>query len=377
MSHQDAELPLAGIRVIEFAQMVAAPSAAMMLADYGADVVKVEPPEGDNVRRLRSAVTLDLPESPIFLAYNRGKRLLRLDLRDAADLAIAKRLIQAADILIEASLPGAMERLGLGPEAALALNPRLVYGSVSGFGWSDKVRNKRGVDLIVQAESGIMAATGPLETPMKIGFTAVDAASRHAFCHALLAALFKRERSGRGQVVRVSLYDVALHLQAGPLVEYLMTGKQLPRNGNSAPLGAPADLLRCGEGAMVIAAYLPKHWLTLLNVLNAPQLADDARFVTPSDRIAHRAELIAALETLLASDSADAWEARLAAAGLLVGQVRDYAAVATSPYTLAAGTIASTGAAYGVHNPALFDDHPRGALMPHRECSADDIEWLD
>lgn len=368
--------PLAGIRVIEFSQMVAAPSAAMMLADYGADVVKVEPPEGDNVRNLRSAVALDLPVSPIFIAYNRGKRLIRLDLRKPDDLATARRLIASADVMIEASLPGAMERLGLGPAEAQALNPRLVYGSVSGFGWSAGVRDKRGVDLIVQAESGIMACTGPLPTPMKVGFTMVDAASGHAFCHALLAALFKRERTGKGEVVRVSLYDVALHLQAGPLVEYLMTGTQLPRNGNSAPLGAPADLLRCGEGAIVIAAYLPKHWQSLLDVLDAQALGEDPRFTTPAARITHRPALIAALEAKLAGDTASAWEARFSAAGLLVGQVRDYAAVTHSPYARAAQTIARAGDAWGVHNPALFDGETRGELPAHRECAVDDIEWL-
>lgn len=376
MTTTQDDKPLAGIRVVEFSQMVAAPSAAMMLADYGADVVKVEPPDGDNVRNLRSAVALDLPLSPIFIAYNRGKRLVRLDLRQAADLDVAKRLIAAADVMIEASLPGAMERLGLGPREAQALNPRLVYGSVSGFGWSAGVRDKRGVDLIVQAESGIMACTGPLETPMKVGFTMVDAASGHAFCHALLAALFKRERTGKGEVVRVSLYDVALHLQAGPLVEYLMTGTQLPRNGNSAPLGAPADLLRCSEGAIVIAAYLPRHWQTLLAEIGAPELADDPRFMTPSARITHRPALIAALEARLASDTASAWEARFSAAGLLVGQVRDYAAVTRSPYAQAARTIAKVGDAHGVHNPALFEGQARGELAPHRECAVEDIEWL-
>lgn len=368
--------PLAGIRVVEFAQMVAAPSAALLLADYGADVVKVEPLAGDNARNLRSAAAGDLPVSPIFLAYNRGKRLVRLDLRKAADLDTARRLVAAADVLIEASRPGAMERLGLGPAAALALNPRLVYGSVSGFGWTPSVRDKRGVDLIVQAESGIMSATGAADSPMKIGFTAVDAASGHAFCHALLAALFKRERTGRGEVVRVSLYDVALHLQSGPLVEYLMTGVQLPRSGNSAPLGAPADLLRCGEGAIVVSAYLPSHWLAMLEVLNAATLADDPRFVTPAARLAHRGELIAALEDCLARDSAAHWEALLAAAGLLVGQVKDYAAVVRSPYTLDAHSIAPAGDSYGVHNPALFHGQPRGALAPYRECTVDDIEWL-
>ncbi len=368
--------PLSGIRVIEFAQMVAAPSAALLLADYGADVIKVEPPEGDNARRLLSAAATNLPVSPIFVAYNRGKRLLRLDLRAAADLAIAKQLIAAADVLIEASRPGAMERLGLGPEAAMALNPRLIYGSVSGFGWTASVINKRGVDMVVQAESGIMSMTGPAESPMKVGFTVVDAASGHAFCHALLAALFKRERSGRGERVRVSLYDVALHLQSGPLVEYLMTGVQVPRSGNSAPLSAPADLLRCAEGAIVISAYLPSHWLSFLKVLDSEGLATDPRFVTAADRLVHRGALIAELEARLAQRSASAWEALLAAAGLLVGQVKDYAMVAASPYSLEAHSIARAGDAYGVQNPAQLASMPRGELAPFRECAREDIEWL-
>ena len=377
MSSATEDKPLAGIRVIEFAQMVAAPSAALLLADYGADVLKIEPPSGDNARNLRSAAASALPVSPIFIAYNRGKRLLRLDLRQARELATARRLIAAADILIEASRPGAMDALGLGSEAVMAQHPRLIYGSVSGFGWTASVKDKRGVDLIVQAESGIMSATGPLQLPMKVGFTVVDAASGHAFCHALLAALFKRERSGRGERVRVSLYDVALHLQSGPLVEYLMTGQQLPRSGNSAPLGAPADLLRCGEGAIVVAAYLPSHWLSMLKVLDAESLAADPRFVSANDRIAHRAALIVELEAHLAARSAADWEARLFAAGLLVGQVQDYAAVTRSPYALEAHSIARAGAAYGVQNPALFASQPRAELAPYRECEVSDIEWLN
>ena len=368
--------PLSGIRVLEFAQMVAGPSAALLLADYGADVIKVEPPEGDNARRLLSAAATGLPISPIFVAYNRGKRLLRLDLRAPADLATAKQLIAAADVMIEASRPGAMERLGLGAESAMALNPRLIYGSVSGFGWTPAVVNKRGVDMVVQAESGIMSMTGPIESPMKVGFTVVDAASGHAFCHALLAALFKRERSGRGEQVRVSLYDVALHLQSGPLVEYLMTGVQVPRSGNSAPLSAPADLLRCKEGAIVISAYLPAHWLSFVNVLGGEELATDPRFVTATDRLAHRDALIAELEARLVSRNASEWEALLAAAGLLVGQVKDYAAVASSPYSLEAHSIARAGDAYGVQNPAQLASVPRGDLAPFRECGREDIEWL-
>ncbi len=369
-------LPLAGIKVIEFAQMVAAPSAGMLLADYGADVIKVEPPEGDNARQLRSAAATGLPVSPIFLAYNRGKRLIRLDLRQVEDLATAHRLIATADVLIEASRPGAMQRLGLGAEDTMALNPRLIYASVSGFGWTASVQDKRGVDLIVQAESGIMSMTGRAEEPTKVGFTVVDAATGHALCHGILAALLRRARSGRGDVVQTSLYDVALHLQSGPLVEYLMTGQQVPRSGNSAPLSAPADLLHCGEGAIVISAYLEHHWRTFIRLLGDESLGQDSRFVTVAGRIRHRGELIAALESLLATRSAAEWEHLLGEAGLLVGQVKNYAEVVRSPYTTEAQIIARAGESYGLHNPAHLTTIPRGDLHASTEHTAAEIDWL-
>ena len=369
-------LPLAGLRVIEFAQMVAAPSAALLLADYGAEVIKVEPPGGDNARQLRSAVATGLPVSPVFLGYNRGKRLIRLDLRDPADHATALRLIATADVLIEASRPGAMTALGLGPDAMRGLNPRLIYASVSGFGWTQSTIEKRGVDLIVQAESGIMSLTGPPATPMKVGFTVVDAASGHALCHGILAALYQRERSGHGEWVRVSLYDVALHLQTGPLVEYMMTGQQAPRSGNSAPLSAPADLLQCGSGAIVISAYLEAHWLRFIALIEGEHLATDLRFATVAARIEHRAALIAALEALLATRTASAWEQVLGAAGLLVGQVKDHAAVTRSPYSIESQVFATTGDVHGVHNPVQLDSTPRASVNPPFECNAHDINWL-
>lgn len=370
------DLPLSGFRVVEFSQMVAAPSAALLLADYGAEVIKIEPPGGDNVRLLRSQVATDLPVSPVFLGYNRGKRLIRLDLRDPDQLNEAKRLIEGADVMIESSRPGAMTRLGLGPDAMRALNPRLVYASISGFGWTASTIDKRGVDLIVQAESGIMSLTGPAEQPMKVGFTMVDAASGHALCHGILAALLRRERKGSGEHVQVSLYDVALHLQTGPLAEFQMTGHQAPRSGNSAPLAAPADLLRCRDGAIVVSAYLDAHWLRFVVAIGGAQLATDPRFASGPSRIDNRTELIAELESLLAAQSAAHWEEKLAAEGLLVGQVKDHAQVCDSPYTLESNALASGGELPGVHNPAQLECTTREGFAAPTECSAQDIDWL-
>jgi crotonobetainyl-CoA:carnitine CoA-transferase CaiB-like acyl-CoA transferase len=370
------DLPLHGIRVIEFAQMVAAPAAGLLLADYGADVIKVEPPEGDSARQLRTAAAAGLPASPVFLAYNRGKRLIRLDLRNSDDLATARRLIAEADVLIESSRPGAMDRLGLGASEICVSNPRLIYASVSGFGWTPSARDKRGVDLIVQAESGIMSTTGPFESPMKVGFTVVDAACGHALCHGILAALYQREKTGRGDVIKISLYDVALHLQSGPLVEYLMTGKQMPRSGNSAPLTAPADLMRCSEGAIVVSAYLEPHWIAFTDIIGAPHLRDDERYRTSETRIRNRVALLAEIEARLATRTASEWEKVLDAAGLLVGQVKDYAQVVQSPFTTEAAVIGRAGENFGVHNPARLSGDPRSAMAPHREIQAAEANWL-
>ena len=291
------DLPLAGIRVLELAQMVAGPSAGLLLADYGADVIKVEPPHGDGSRQLRSIAAAGLPDSPVFVGYNRDKRLIRLDLRTEEGRARVLELADEADVVIEAARPGVMERLRLSADELLARNPRLVYASVSGFGRGPIGSRKGGVDIVVQAESGIISTTGYPDRPgTKIGFTAVDAACGHALCHGILAALFRRERTGRGDVVRLSLYDVALHLQTGPLTEYLMTGVQTPRAGNSAPLSAPADLLRCANGEIIVSAYLDPHWRAFTAAIGAPELADDPRFGDGADRARHRAELVDLIE---------------------------------------------------------------------------------
>ncbi len=371
MTQQDdrvgADLPLSGIKVIEFAQMVAAPAAGLLLADYGAEVIKIEPPEGDSCRQLRTRAAADLPVSPVFLAYNRSKRLIRLDLRNPHDLATARELVADADVVIEASRPGAMDRFGLGADELSKLNPRLIYASVSGFGWTASVRDKRGVDLIIQAESGIMSATGLPDMPMKVGFTVVDAACGHALCHGILAALFKRARTGKGDVVQISLYDLGLQLQSGPIVEYLMTGTQAPRCGNAAPLSAPADLFHCAEGAIVVSAYLEAHWIVFLKIIGGDFLRDAPHFSTGAERIRNRTELTVALNALLAKRTATEWLPLLESAGLLVGQVKDYAQIMASPYTTESGIIGRAGADYGIHNPARLRSIPRGDLKPRDE----------
>lgn len=365
------ELPLLGIKVLELAQMVAGPSAGLLLADYGADVVKVEPPHGDGGRQLRSLAAAGLPDSPVFVGYNRDKRLIRLDLRSRAGRERVLHLVDQADVVIEAARPGVMERLGLGAEELLERNPRLVYASVSGFGRGPIGRRMGGVDIVVQAESGIISTTGYPDRPgTKIGFTAVDAASGHALCHGILAALFRRERTGRGDVVRLSLFDVALHLQTGPLTEYLMTGVQSPRGGNSAPLTAPADLLRCADGDIIVSAYLDPHWRAFTTAIGAPELVEDPRFGDGVDRARHRGELVELIEKRLADGTVAEWVARLQEVGVLVAEVKDYRALLAGPLATESGLLRDVGRDHGVASPVRLERTVDRPLRPRQELDA-------
>jgi crotonobetainyl-CoA:carnitine CoA-transferase CaiB-like acyl-CoA transferase len=367
------ERPLEGLRVVELAQMIAGPSAALLLADYGADVLKLEPPSGDMCRQLRSAAAVSLAESPVFVGYNRGKRIAQLDIRTEAGREHVFRLIEEADVFIESARPGVMERLGLGADTLLARNPRLVYASVSGFGRGDIGAKLGGVDMIVQAESGMMSSTGfPGQPATKVGFTVVDAACGHALCHGILASLLRRERTGRGEVVRISLYDVALHLQTGPIVEYLMTGVQPERSGNSAPLSAPADSFRCADGEVVISAYIDAHWKKFVALIEAPELLEDPRFLTVPLKVLNRAALTDAIENKLAARGATEWATLLQAHGLLAGLVKDYAAVTKDQLTQESGAIESMGDGFGIRNPVLLERTVWPRMQARKELSGPD-----
>lgn len=356
MMASPAPLPLESVRVIEFAQLVAGPSAALLLADYGAQVIKVEPPAGDAGRRLRSAAATSLEEAPVFSAYNRNKQSITLDLKNEAARERALALIAEADVLIESARPQVMERLGLGADYLTRRFPRLIYAAISGFGDSPAAQDRGGVDVIIQAESGIMSTTGLPELPLKVGFTIVDAAAGHALCHGILAALFRREHSGQGGIVRTSLYEVALHLQTGPLVEFLITGVQMPRAGNSAPLTAPADLMQCRQGQIVVSAYQDHHWRAFCGAIGGEWLLTDPRFVDANARVAHRVALKAELEQLLEQRDASEWLSVFRALGLLAGEVKDYAQVVEDDVTVATGLISKTDKGYGIRNPVEMKD---------------------
>lgn len=320
------QLALSGIKVLDLSQLIAGPSATSMLAELGADVIKLESLDGDIGRGMGRFRKKDL--SSTFTAYNKGKRSIALNLRSSDGQAVARKLIRNSDVLVEAFRPGVMDRFGLSYEAVKEINPKLVYVSFTGFGHEGPMANRPGVDLVVQGESGIMSVTGETEgEPMKVGFTAVDAAAGFAIGQAILAGLVRRMTQGVGSLVQLNLLDIALYMQAVPFTEYLMTGEEPVRSGNKAPLGSPAELFYTADGALIISAYFQSQWPELCNLLDLPDLIKDSRFNTNSKRIENRPELHPILqEKFLTANSAE-WKSRLASTRIIFGDVLKYSQV--------------------------------------------------
>ncbi|CAG9169098.1 Acetyl-CoA:oxalate CoA-transferase [Cupriavidus laharis] len=322
-SSASARPALEGLRVIEFGQFIAVPAAAQALADLGAEVIKIEPPQGDAARRAGS----DSDCGPMFAAYNRGKRSVVLDLGSAEDREAARALIGTADVVLQNMRPGTMERHGLGPEAMRQLNPRLVYGSVSGFGSEGAARHRAGFDIAAQAESGMMSLNGEADgAPMRVGFGVVDVMASHALVAAVAAALLRRATSGEGGVVEVSLLDTAIESMAYAWAEYALTGHVPVRTGNGQPTMAPAaDLLSTADGLIVVSAYMDEHFARLCTAVGQPDLAADPRFNSNAQRVVNRRALIESLSHGFSGLSrAEACE-RLAKAGVVAGAICDFA----------------------------------------------------
>lgn len=318
--------PMQGRTVLDFSHGVAGPLAAMIMADLGARVIKIEPPGGDGARQL--GIPNGTEYLGLFETYNRGKESVVLDLTtgDGRNRAIA--LAKDADVVIQAFRPGVMARLGLGVDVICHLNPRIVYASVSAYHPDDE---RRGVDTAIQGETGWMSITGePDGPPTKIGALPIDVASGHVVAQAILAAMLNRERFDHGEIVDVSLYDVACHLHAHDFTEYLMTGRVAPRTGNQMGLSSPSGVFATRDGAIVLATYLPKHWHTTLSVLDDDELRTDARFATTKDRAAHRREFYNAVERVTRTKTTREWTQLFDEARLTTGEVLDTGQVASS-----------------------------------------------
>jgi crotonobetainyl-CoA:carnitine CoA-transferase CaiB-like acyl-CoA transferase len=327
MPNSKAPKPCAGYRVLDFTQNIAGPLAGQVLADLGAEVIKVEAPAGEAARHITAVLPGRPPLATLFLPHNRGKKSVALDLTTDEGRQQVLRLVDTADVLLEGFRPGVMERLGLGPDELRARNPKLIYARLSAYGGNGPHGSRPGVDLMVAAESGMTTGMPtPSGKPQIIPFQLVDAASGHVLAQAVLAALLNRERHGVGDLVRVAMYDVAVGLQAAQLTIHLNKPSEAP-----APEGAPkpkrrkgvgfatqpSDAFKAADAYLVISAYVPKHWKKLCELIGRPDLLDDERFIDQRARALHYPELTEELESALAAKTAAEWVDLLQEGGLM------------------------------------------------------------
>jgi crotonobetainyl-CoA:carnitine CoA-transferase CaiB-like acyl-CoA transferase len=314
---------LDGLRVLDFSRVLAGPLATMTLGDLGADVIKVERPGGGDETRSWGPPYDEAGRATYFLAANRNKRSVSLDLTDAADLELALRLAAEADVLVENFRPGVMERLGLGFDRLHADNPRLLYASITGFGAGPGAALP-GYDLLVQALGGLMSITGaPEGEPQKVGVALVDVIAGLFATVGVLAALDHRNRSGEGQRIEIDLLSSLLAALANQGAAYTAAGEVAARMGNSHPSISPYSLYPAADGDLVVAVGNDRQFAGLCEVLGAPELTADPRFATNPARVTHSIELRAELvESLRGRAVAECVEALLEA-GVPAGQVND------------------------------------------------------
>jgi len=330
-------LPLDGVRIVDLTQVMGGPFCTMQLADLGADVIKVEPPAGDLSRRM-GGTQLEMPgsDNAPFFALNRNKRSIVLDLTRDRDHAIFVALARTADVLVESFRPGVTTRLGVDYDAMAAINPRLIYASISGFGQTGPYADRPGFDLIAQGMSGIMSVTGePDGSPVKCGVPIADLAVGLIATNGVLSALIAREKTGRGQHIDTSLFEAALAMSVWETTEYWATGEAPRAMGSAHRLSAPYQAFRTNDGYITLAALTPTQWLALCATLDRPALGTDPRFESNAARLANRPELVCEIEAALAARTTADWVERLLAAGVPAGPIQDYAQVFADAHTRA------------------------------------------
>ncbi|SFN55790.1 formyl-CoA transferase [Pseudonocardia ammonioxydans] len=324
------DLPLAGYTVVALEQAVAGPIATRNLADLGARVIKVERPgEGDFARNYDDAVH---GLATHFVWLNRGKESLALDLKTEHGIRAVRALIARADVFLHNTAPGVVERLGLDADTLRAADPRLVVVNISGYGTSGPRKDRKAYDMLVQAESGMVAVTGTPDTPTKTGVPNADIAAGLYSANSVLSALLRRERTGTGAVVDVSMFDAAVEWMGHPLYMQLYGGRQIPRMGLSHAAIAPYDAYPTADGQILIGVQNDRGWRTLVtDVFDDPALADDPRFVTNLERVRNRAACDAAVGGHTVRRTTAELDERLAAAGIPAAQVNGTAELVEHP----------------------------------------------
>jgi crotonobetainyl-CoA:carnitine CoA-transferase CaiB-like acyl-CoA transferase len=358
-----SESILDGIVVVEMAEGIAGPFGGQLLGDLGARVIKVEPPHGDWGR------DLEIPAgySPVFVGCNRGKESVSVDLRSPEGPEIVRRLAAGADVFLQAYRPGVAERAGLGPDDLLALDERLIYCSLSGYGDRGPKRERPGSDTILQAYSGLMSTTGePDRPPARVGTALADTASGVYAAFGILALLLRREHTGRGGRCDTSLLEALMHLQTTTFSDFF-AGIPARRLGSRSSLSAvPAEAFATKDGFVSISCHAPRQWRKLCGALGHPEWADEPRFAENRHRVEHHDELVETLEGALRDRTTAEWMAVFEADGVNAGPINTYDDVVANEQVRALGIFRKLASAHWgeqtvVDMPVTFDgvvEHP-------------------
>ena len=364
--------PLAGVRVLDFSRIIAGPLCTQQLADLGAEVIKVENPAGGDDTRSRSAK--GDTRGAMFLAFNRSKRSIAVDLTTEAGRDLVRRLAARCDVVVENFRPGVMARLGLGPEELRAADPRLIYVSISAYGASGPFADRPGLDPVLQAESGMMALTGPIDGgPTRHPLSIIDTLTAAHATGAICAALHGRAVHGRGDFVDLCLLDTAVAALGNAAQAYLTNGRVPPRSGNRHIQAAPIDLFETATTPIYVAMANDRLFGQLCKAIGRPELVDDERFVGAAGRSRNRDELKEEIESALRRRPAEDWLAEMA--HLPVGGVRTIDQALASPEVEARGLVRTIAEAEGeirvLGTPFRFGDADLADFQPPPRLGAD------
>ena len=373
--------PLSGLRVLDFSRILAGPWAAQTMADLGAEVIKIERPgTGDDTRLwgppfITAEDGSEIPDAAYFHCANRGKKSITLDLASARGQEIVRRLVATADILLENYKRGGLARYGLDYESLRAVNPGLIYCSITGFGQTGPYADRAGYDFLIQAMGGLMSITGerddlPGGGPQKVGVAVTDVLTGLYTAIAALAAVRERERTGKGKHVDMALFDVAVASTANQAMNYLVTGKAPGRMGNGHPNVVPYQSFATSDGHVVVAVGNDSQFARFCEAGGRLDLAADERFRTNAGRVEHRDALIPAISEMMLTRTRDEWIAALEAVGVPCGPINDLDRIFTDPQAEARGLRmelphSEAGSVPGVANPIRYvgepHDYPGGA----------------
>ncbi len=369
-------LPLSGVRVLDFTRVLAGPFCTMMLADMGADVIKVESPDGDDTRQWGPPFD-DRGRSAYYLSVNRNKRSLVLNLKTDAGRQIARQLAAQSQIVVENLKPGGMAAFGLGYADLRALNPALVYGSITGFGQTGPYHQRPGYDFVIQAMSGLMSITGePDGAPSKVGVAIADVIAGLFAVSSLLAALRHAEHTGEGQQIDIALLDTQIAALVNIASSALVSGQTPARYGNAHASIVPYQPFRAADAEFALAVGNDRQFAQLCQLIDQPEWAADPRFATNPARVEHRTELIARLNAVFATRSAADWVEAALARGIPAGTLNSVSQILDDPQILARGLIHEIDGLRLVGPPVGFSATPPTVRTPPPDLGQHTAEVL-